>query len=101
MRARLCNDCSAIGVADKYGWPILSVKRAIGNSNVILQGYRWVLNDADVVSVPFKDLVHTLPARTVHKTAMNQNDVLHSRISFSCSIIWRVFANCRSRGLYS
>jgi hypothetical protein len=42
-----------------------------------------------------------LPARAVHKTAVNQNDVLHSCISFSCSIVWRVFANWRSLRLYS
>jgi hypothetical protein len=32
---------------------------------------------------------------------MNQNDVLHTRISFSRSIVWRVFANWRSLKLYS
>ncbi len=88
-------------MADKNGWPVLSFKSAFGDSYVTFQGYRRILNDADVVAVLFKDLVHALPARAVHKTAMNQNDVLHSRISFSCSIVWHVFANCRSLKLYS
>src|SRR3989442_2280103 len=69
---------SAIRVADKNRWSVLCCQGALGNRDVILQRYRWILDDADVVTVLLQDSVYTLPTRAIYKTTMNQNDILHN-----------------------
>src|SRR6267378_6192248 len=73
--------CSPVGVADENCRSVLRCKNALGSRHVVLQRYRRVLDDADVIAVLLQDTVDTFPARAVCKTSMNQNDVLHGSFS--------------------
>src|SRR5229473_6573010 len=68
---------SSIGVADENCRPVLRCKSSLGSRHVALQRYRGVLDDADIVAVLFQDTVDALPARAVHKSTVDQNDVVH------------------------
>ena len=66
---------SAIRVANENRRPVLRSKNALGSRHIVLQRYRRVLDDADVVTVLLQDLVDALPAGAVHKATVDQNDV--------------------------
>src|SRR5437660_1473131 len=81
MCTRFRNHRSTVGVADKNRRRVLGRKSALGNRDIILQRYRRILNDADIVTVVLQNPVYALPARTIHKTTVNQDNVLHTSSS--------------------
>ena len=72
--ARFGDHCSPIGVAHENRVPILHCKNPLGNSHIVRQRNRRILDNADVVAVLLKDLLDALPAGAVHKTTMDQNE---------------------------
>src|SRR2546422_884873 len=61
----------SIGVADENCRSVLRCKNSLGNRNVVVQRYRRVLDDADIVAVPLQNLVDALPASAVHKATVD------------------------------
>src|ERR1700686_1298359 len=74
---------SPVGMANENCRSVLHCKSSLGNCYVVLQRYRRILDDADVIAVLLQDFVNAFPACAVNKTTVNQNDVLHE----SCSLI--------------
>jgi hypothetical protein len=72
------DDNPTIGVADENDGAILSRKRPLRNSDVSCQRQRWVLNDRDCIAVFPECVVNTLPAGTIDKPTVNQNNILQS-----------------------
>ena len=65
---------SAVGVADKNYRTALRGKNALGCGDVVGQRCRRILDDTDGIAVFPEDLVNGLPARTVHKATVNENN---------------------------
>src|ERR1700682_2899286 len=72
-------------MADENCRSVLRCKSSLGNCYVVLQRYRRILDDADVVAVSLQDFVDALPASAIHKATMDENDVLHGSIPPSSS----------------
>src|ERR1700736_2239604 len=71
---------SPVGMADENCRSVLQCKNSLGNCYVVLQRYCRILDDADAVAVSLQDLVDVLPASAIHKTTVDENDVLHGSI---------------------
>ena len=65
-------------MADQDDWPVLRVDDLSGGLRVALERQSRVLDDADVVAVLLEQVVDGLPAGTVHKPAVDENDVVDS-----------------------
>ena len=63
-------------MTDKNDRAILLGNRALGDGDIIGQRGGRVLDDADVVTVLFQDVIDTLPAGTIDETAVDKDDVL-------------------------
>jgi hypothetical protein len=66
-------------VTNKDRRAILRGKDTLGSLYVVCERERWVLDDADVVTLLLEDLVDAFPAGAIHKTTVHQNDILHCR----------------------
>src|SRR6266403_1286039 len=68
---------SPVGMANENRRSVLRCKNSLGNCYVVLQRYRRILDDADLIAVPLQDFVDALPAGAIHKATMDENDVIH------------------------
>ncbi len=68
-------------MAGKYGLGRLHRQRALYGvdflSEPIITRQNGILDDVDVVAIPYLGPVDTLPPRAVHKAAVDQNDIFH------------------------
>src|ERR1700674_5660960 len=72
--AGLGNYHPTIGMANKNDKPVLRCDNTFRDRHVVGERYRWVLDDAHVVTVLLQDLVDVLPAGAVHEAAVDEND---------------------------
>ncbi len=76
IRTGFTDDDAAIGVTDKNDRAILLGNRALGDGDIIGQRGGRILDDADVVTVLFQNVIDTLPAGTIDETTVDKDDVL-------------------------
>ena len=63
-------------MADQDNRTFLRGNRPLGCGDVIGKQDGWVLHDRDVVPLPLQYVVDAIPTGPVHKTAVDENDVL-------------------------
>src|SRR5271154_954769 len=66
---------ASVAVRDKNARSVLKSKDALCGNHIILKGCLRLLNDADVVAILDKNVVHASPARTIRPGAVNQNNI--------------------------
>src|SRR5205807_5183606 len=64
-------------MADQNHRAVLRGKRSLSYRHIICQREGRILDDRDSVAVSLQGFVDTLPTRSVHEAAVDQNDVLH------------------------
>src|SRR5437899_8071868 len=79
IRARFGNYGSPVAVSDKNARPILLSKDALRGRHIFLKGCLRLLDDADVVAILAKNVVHAFPARTICPGTVNQNNIPNAR----------------------
>jgi hypothetical protein len=62
-------------MSDKNARSILQSQDALRSNDIFVEGSLRFLHDADVVTVLGKNVVNTLPARTIGPGAVNQNNI--------------------------
>src|SRR5258705_13986151 len=72
--------CSPVAMANENCRSVLRCKNSLGNCYAVLQRYCRILDNADAVAISLQDLVDALPASAIHKTTMDENNVLHASI---------------------
>jgi hypothetical protein len=61
-------------MTDKNYWLVLSLDNGPCGCYIASERYCWILYHADIVTVFLQNLIHALPAGTVHKATMNEDD---------------------------
>src|SRR6266436_494121 len=72
----LRNDGATIAVCDQDARAWLQVDDPLGRGHIVLQRGQWLLNEADVIAVPYEDLVDRLPTGAINPGTVNEDDVL-------------------------
>src|SRR5438105_4758272 len=80
VRSGFSNYGSPIAMSDKDARSILLSEDALRGGHVILKRRLRLLDDADVVAILDKNLIHAFPAGTVGPGTVNQNDVPNPRL---------------------
>src|SRR5919106_1316104 len=82
---------AAVGMADEDHRLIRRRNRALRCRDIVSKRYRRVLDDVYLVAVLAQELVHILPAGTVHEATVDEDDgwlltvlACHFSISFLC-----------------
>src|SRR5438132_7923194 len=75
IRPGFSNYRSPIAMSDKNARSILLSKGALRGSDIFLKGRLRLLDNADVVPILDKNVVHAFPARTVCPGTVNQNNI--------------------------
>ena len=63
---------------NKNARSILQSKGALGGGHIFFKGCLWLLDNADVIAIPNKNVVDTFPAGAVGPGAVNQNNVTNA-----------------------
>ncbi len=79
MRPCFGNYRSPVAVGDKDARSILLSQDALRRGNILLKRRLGLLNDAEIVAIFDKNVVNTLPARTICPGAMDEDNVLYGR----------------------
>jgi hypothetical protein len=62
-------------VSDKYAPAILLSKNALRGNHIFFKGCLRLLDDADVVAILDKNVVHAFPAGTICPSTVYQNNI--------------------------
>ncbi len=73
-RAGFGDDDTAVGMTDQYDRPLRLRDREARGRHIVSQRCRWILNDADVVTVLLQNVVDAFPTCAVDKAAVDEDD---------------------------
>jgi hypothetical protein len=75
IRPDFRNYGSPVAMTDKNARSVLLSNNALGGSHVFTKGRLRLLDHADVVAIFDKNVVNAFPARTIHPSTVNQNNI--------------------------